>query len=285
MGTKALQRLGVSIGARRPLEAEEQELYETFIRDAKERVGAMQARLNDGMPTYAKVLRRMADVEVVGRVKTLNALADKLERSPTEKLPSIHDVAVVRIVAPISLVEQNAFGESLCQQFDEYLVCTRPALLVDRIESPSHGYRALHVIAWPEGRPVEIQIRTQLQHAWAQLMVVLGDRWGRELRYGLPLPTTSDGDANYRNKAVDDMKSLSRRIAEYEESANLLVVSHVEVPDDALIGKGLTRETLDALRAEAVRQRDPLEAAQDQLHEMLRSFSENLLIEQTADKS
>jgi ppGpp synthetase/RelA/SpoT-type nucleotidyltranferase len=280
MGTKALQRLGLTIGAREQLNQSEQELYETFIRDAKNRMGAMQARLSSSLPVYSKVMRRMVDAEIVGRVKTLNTLADKLERTPQEKLPSIHDVAGVRIVAPISMVEQQAFAEALCKEFDDFLQCSRPAKLIDRLRSPSHGYRAIHVIVWPEGNPIEIQIRTSLQHAWAQLMEVLGDRWGRELRYGLPLPPGAEADNGYRAQAVEDMKALSTQIGAYEMSASVLALAEIDVSDEALIRGGISQEQLAMARAEAVKQEAPLKAAQTQLHGLLRSFSENLLNEQ-----
>ncbi len=268
------------IGAREQLNQSEQELYETFIRDAKNRMSAMQARLTSSLPVYSKVMRRMVDAEIVGRVKTLNTLADKLERTPQEKLPSIHDVAGVRIVAPISMVEQQAFAESLCKEFDDFLQCSRPAKLIDRLDSPSHGYRALHVIVWPEGNPIEIQIRTSLQHAWAQLMEVLGDRWGRELRYGLPLLPVDEADNGYRAQAVEDMQALSMQIGAYEMSASVLALGQIEVSDEALIRGGISRAQLAMARAEAVKQEAPLEAAQAQLHGLLRSFSENLLNEQ-----
>jgi ppGpp synthetase/RelA/SpoT-type nucleotidyltranferase len=47
-----------------------------------------------------------------------------------------------------------------------------------------HGYRAVHVIAFPEGVPIEIQVRTLWQHEWAELFEKLADRVGRGIRYG-----------------------------------------------------------------------------------------------------
>jgi ppGpp synthetase/RelA/SpoT-type nucleotidyltranferase len=43
------------------------------------------------------------------------------------------------------------------------------ARVVDRRVRPSHGYRAVHVIVTSESRLVEIQIRTEVQHLWAQM--------------------------------------------------------------------------------------------------------------------
>jgi ppGpp synthetase/RelA/SpoT-type nucleotidyltranferase len=49
-----------------------------------------------------------------------------------------------------------------------------------------HGYSAVHVIASPEGAPIEIQVRTALQHEWAELFEKLADLVGRGIRYGEP---------------------------------------------------------------------------------------------------
>jgi Region found in RelA / SpoT proteins len=62
--------------------------------------------------------------------------------------------------------------------------CSKPPIVKDRRETPSHGYRAIHVIVFPEDIPVEIQIRTAVQDRWAQATEGLGDSWGRGLRYG-----------------------------------------------------------------------------------------------------
>jgi ppGpp synthetase/RelA/SpoT-type nucleotidyltranferase len=48
------------------------------------------------------------------------------------------------------------------------------------------GYAAVHVIVFPEGTPIEIQIRTAWQHEWAELFEKLADLVGRGIRYGEP---------------------------------------------------------------------------------------------------
>ncbi len=42
-------------------------------------------------------------------------------------------------------------------------------MVVDRRVKPSHGYRAVHVIASVSDKLVEIQIRSEVQHLWAEL--------------------------------------------------------------------------------------------------------------------
>jgi ppGpp synthetase/RelA/SpoT-type nucleotidyltranferase len=36
--------------------------------------------------------------------------------------------------------------------------------VIDRRAEPMHGYRAVHVIVFPDGAPIEIQVRTAWQH-------------------------------------------------------------------------------------------------------------------------
>lgn len=54
----------------------------------------------------------------------------------------------------------------------------------DRRSNPSHGYRAVHVICHVMDRCVEIQIRTELQHLWAQISEKLSDLFDPAIKYG-----------------------------------------------------------------------------------------------------
>src|SRR5260221_7570211 len=50
--------------------------------------------------------------------------------------------------------------------------------------NPHSGYRAVHVIVESDGFPVEVQIRTQLQHMWAEAFEKLAGVTGRGIQYG-----------------------------------------------------------------------------------------------------
>ena len=63
---------------------------------------------------------------------------------------------------------------------------SRVPKIVDRRAEPMHGYRAVHVIVFPEDAPIEIQVRTEWQHEWAEFFEKLADRIGRGIRYGEP---------------------------------------------------------------------------------------------------
>lgn len=68
--------------------------------------------------------------------------------------------------------------------------------LYDRRKRPQFGYRAVHFVPTISGRPVEIQIRTSLQHKWAELFEKVADQWGRGIRYGESLPPAFADKAN-----------------------------------------------------------------------------------------
>lgn len=60
----------------------------------------------------------------------------------------------------------------------------RPVKQVDRRADPRSGYRAVHLIVHVDDVPVEIQVRTELQHEWAEFFEKLADHLGRGIRYG-----------------------------------------------------------------------------------------------------
>ena len=87
----------------------------------------------------------------------------------------MQDIAGCRIVVP-DIPMQGRLIATLDQMFE--------VTVVDRRAQPSHGYRAVHVIATSSGLPVEIQIRTDLQHVWAELSEKLADAFGIDTKYG-----------------------------------------------------------------------------------------------------
>ena len=57
-------------------------------------------------------------------------------------------------------------------------------VIVDRRSNSSHGYRAVHVIIKFESKLVEVQVRTDLQHLWAEWSEKLADQIDSGLKYG-----------------------------------------------------------------------------------------------------
>lgn len=118
-----------------------------------------------------------------GRTKTTGVLIDKLRREHSS-LKSVQDIAGTRIICE-DRDEQDDIVAAIVEAFADG---ARPPKVRDRRDDPSHGYRAVHVIVTVDDLPVEIQVRTERQDRWAQIVESLGDRWGRGIRYGEPPP-------------------------------------------------------------------------------------------------
>jgi ppGpp synthetase/RelA/SpoT-type nucleotidyltranferase len=176
-----LSRLGKRLAAGAPAPGD-RELYAALL-DAYEdtQVGLVEilseADWGPDMPVLS----------VRGRTKSRDTLLDKLRRAPDVQLPYIRDIAGIRLVGDLTLTQQTAVGDELVQRFG--------GRLIDRRAEPQAGYRALHVALMVDGVPVEAQVRTQLQHLWAEVFERLADQWGRQLRYGgLPNDPGPNGD-------------------------------------------------------------------------------------------
>lgn len=148
------------------------------------------ALLHELLDAYGDVLsesvervRSALDADPTARVKNTGTIIEKLERHGGSWLKSIHDLAGMRIVGDVDRRGQDQLVARLVELFGDE---ARPPRTIDRRVQPSHGYRAVHVVVFPEGCPVEIQVRTVLQHGWAELFEKLADRLGRGIRYGEP---------------------------------------------------------------------------------------------------
>jgi putative GTP pyrophosphokinase len=130
-------------------------------------------------PAYeavVEVLRTSLKLEPTGRPeKSTSSIADKLRRESL-RLRQMQDIAGCRVIV----------GDVLKQ--DEAVTCLTKAFadtsVVDRRITPSHGYRAVHVIVHQRGIPVEVQVRTELEHSWAQLSEKLSDVVDPSVKYG-----------------------------------------------------------------------------------------------------
>jgi hypothetical protein len=161
------------------------------------------------------VLRERLELRATSRLKTVQTIVEKLVREKT-RLSVMQDIAGLRTVDDLTLEQQDKLAARIAAAFDK-------AETDDRRVRPSYGYRAVHVIVELEGCPVEIQVRTRLQDLWAQAMEILGDAWGRQIRYGLPpnedqLPLVEDDPSPItRADVVDLLMGFSATITQIEE--------------------------------------------------------------------
>jgi ppGpp synthetase/RelA/SpoT-type nucleotidyltranferase len=107
--------------------------------------------------------------------KSTVSIIRKLRRESI-RLSQMQDIAGCRLVVS-SVTDQDAVVAALLPD--------RPLWTVqDRRTSPSYGYRAVHVIAAVQRKPIEIQVRTALQHGWAEISEALDRVAGGDIKYG-----------------------------------------------------------------------------------------------------
>ncbi len=111
-----------------------------------------------------------------GRIsKSTPSIVAKLRRQPI-KLSRMQDVAGCRVVIA-NILQQDQLVAVLQNDFPN-------ASVVDRRDKPSFGYRAVHIIAEVSGKRVEIQVRSLLQHLWAELSEKSSDVVDPTIKYG-----------------------------------------------------------------------------------------------------
>jgi hypothetical protein len=71
----------------------------------------------------------------------------------------------------------------------------------------------VHVVVCIDRVSIEIQIRTLVQHLWADLMERLADRLGRQIRYGGPPNAMAGLTVVEGQLLIDGMMSFSERWA------------------------------------------------------------------------
>lgn len=147
------------------------------------------------------------------RLKNTGTIVEKLRRNGGHTLGSIHDLAGMRLVVHDGRGEQDRVADQVGRLFADEI---RRPRLIDRRQHPIQGYRALHVIVYPDGYPIEVQIRTEWQHLWAEWFERLADQYGRGIRYGDP----PIGGGESAQQIVQSLITLADQIAEAEESGS-----------------------------------------------------------------
>jgi len=122
------------------------------------------------------IIRDATQLEPTGRpAKSTTSIIDKLRRE-TIRLSQMQDIAGCRVVV-LNMHVQDQVVERLRSALPK-------AIVVDRRKQPSFGYRAVHVVATARSKLVEIQVRTELQHLWAQFSEKLSDVRDPGIKYG-----------------------------------------------------------------------------------------------------
>lgn len=142
------------------------------------------------MHARQRALRINADAVVAQRLKRLPTIIDKLERHPRMNVTTMQDLGGCRVIFPtVAEVEQlvAALGAStrarnkIVRMYD---------YIRDEPGPKTSGYRGVHLVyeyqASQEefrGLRIELQIRTDLQHAWATAVETMDLFSGSEIKY------------------------------------------------------------------------------------------------------
>lgn len=166
---------------------------------------------------------------VARRLKRLPTIIDKLTRHPNMNVTTMQDLGGCRVILS-TVSEVDALVERLNDAKRAQNLITRSYDYLREPGPQATGYRGIHLVyeykaTKPEfwGSAVEVQIRTELQHAWATAVETLDLFGGMRLKYGT-------GD--------DDLKRF------------FLVVSSLMAVDEGLPQPKKANETSQNLRAE-----------------------------------
>lgn len=131
---------------------------------------------------------------VVSRLKRLDTVRRKLDRSPTMALSKMEDVGGLRVVLQTA-AQTEALAARLVSGSAPFIVKRRRDYIADPQAS---GYRGLHLVFTcpsdaPEhtdirGLAFEVQLRSRLQHVWATAVEAAGAFRGEDLKSSIGDP-------------------------------------------------------------------------------------------------
>jgi putative GTP pyrophosphokinase len=202
---------------------------------------------------YGSVIQSIERIglEPTGRpAKSTGSIIEKLHRESI-RLTQVQDIAGCRVVVP-DRQKQDAIVAALRGAFPG-------AAVIDRRQTPSFGFRAVHVVPKVGGRAVEIQVRSAPQHLWAELSEKLSDVVDKNVKYG-------GGPERLQEALI----SASNTIARFEELEAKLALIYAAVSEvDAEVSR--ISASIDKADVDAVEQ---YEKVREQRAELERSFKE-----------
>ena len=166
-----------------------------------------------------QAIKSTAGIDASGRpAKSTTAIVGKLSRESI-RLSQIQDIAGCRIVVA-DMETQNNLAATLSSHFMD-------AVTIDRREKSSHGYRAIHIIVHQADRTVEIQIRTQLQHLWAEHSEKLADKFGIAVKYGGD-PTNIRQRLDALSKGIGFVEHLETNAVNTNPEAGRMIITNLK---------------------------------------------------------
>ena len=214
-----------------------------------------------------RTIRQRGEFPTGRLAKSTLSIVEKLRRESI-RLSQMQDIAGCRVVVK-SIVEQEQVVASLTTDF-------RGASVIDRRDNSSYGYRAVHIIAEIFEKPIEIQVRTSLQHLWAEVSEKSSDVLDPTIKYG-------GGSEPWRNFLTKSSES----VASYEEfeKEHFIAVASKEAADAAYeefknavaeLSEHIPDHELQELRGKLEELEGKLERAEQKDQEMRRELVNSL---------
>ena len=180
--------------------------------------------------TVITTVRDRLHLKPTGRpAKSTSSIIEKLRRESI-RLSQVQDIAGCRVIVADILAQDHTVA-ILRETFQEVRV-------MDRRTNPSYDYRAVHVIVEAEGLSMEVQVRSSLQHLWAELSERLSDVVDSNIKYG-------GGDQKVRTH----LAIMSRQVANLEEFETELESLRNELDPDEIRRVEHVRQRMALMKA------------------------------------
>ncbi len=166
-------------------------------------------------------------VLVVQRLKRIPSIVNKLEINPGMKLHRLQDIGGCRAIMS-DMANVYALRDNIIKKFSNHILIKENDYIKEMKES---GYRGIHLIYKFQGKIhtdfnnhlIEIQLRTQLQHAWATSVEIMGTYLNEPLKSSQGNQDILDffkkisllfsfAEDNHQNMSPESMKSLKDSI-------------------------------------------------------------------------
>lgn len=187
--------------------------------------------------------------------KSTPSIVEKLRRESL-RLSQMQDIAGCRVVMADSRL-QAQFTEAARGAF-------RNGSVIDRLIHSSHGYRAIHIVVL-EDCAVEVQVRTTLQHLWAQVSELASDVIDPAIEYG-------GGPSEWKARLLvasqeistfeDREDSLERKLQKYREVSG--IADEVRRITEAMLAANPAPDSAQRIRSHLVEIERTLVHARDQ---------------------
>jgi ppGpp synthetase/RelA/SpoT-type nucleotidyltranferase len=211
LSSSAIKRLGKRLAEASEPEEADLDLLEEIVQAHSEVLTVARARVDD----FSEIAE-WGSPAITHRAKTTQTIVEKLRRQPNMDLARMQDLAGIRLVGAFTLAQQDQLTAEIVSRFPPD---PRESRTVDRRVTPSWGYRAVHVVVSVDGFTVEVQIRTQRQHVWANLTERIGDQIGRGIRYGESVQVSDEATA-FLDMLTEELGLLSDRLYAIEQDPN-----------------------------------------------------------------